>query len=112
MADTADRRSEGKGGTAESRKSRERRKLLEAKGLCNYCGSQEVGGSRKTCYECSDKTKAHVYKSGFRAHLRAHDVDLEKAARELLNSIDWKNKSNSSALPGLFRALLDAEKKT
>lgn len=54
MADTADRRAEGRTTTPEAKSRRDRYMRLASLGLCSYCGKNPVKG-RRTCYECSDR---------------------------------------------------------
>lgn len=57
MADTADRRKEGKPNRYTNQKAL--RKYWESVGLCKVCGKVEVV-NRKTCYTCVDRQMLHT----------------------------------------------------
>ena len=79
MAYTIDRRSEGKNSTTKQAKaSRFWRKKNEANGMCVKCGIAPVGGGKKTCPSCVDRSIVSQRKSHFRSHLAEHGIPKDE----------------------------------
>jgi hypothetical protein len=70
MADTKDRRSEGKACKSESALAGRKYKAL---GICVRCHSTPVK-NRSVCYACSDKQQEYTRLSGFRRIVREQKV--------------------------------------
>ncbi len=85
MADTADRRSEGRVSSPEALRQRALASLRRSRGVCSYCGVTPVL-NRVVCYACSDKTKAFYYKAQTRNHLKRYDID-DSNLQELINDL-------------------------
>lgn len=79
MADTADRRSEGKSLSPQAQAQRRLREQRRAEGVCIYCGKVPVL-NRATCYECSDRTNVSSSKSYARKFLKDHEITEVTAA--------------------------------
>jgi hypothetical protein len=72
MADTMDRRAEGKEPTNYRRKS----KVRKALGLCSHCGENQVQ-NRSYCYACTDLIKVYSDRSIVRRTLLSYGLTPE-----------------------------------
>ncbi len=103
MADTKDRRVEGKGTTP----YRERYKRLECAGLCVSCGKTPTK-NRKYCYECSDKQAVHNGTCHFRKILKDCGVkDYDRLKRVVNDAIEAYERS--LGVKGMFENLDDLD---
>ena len=106
MADTKDRRSEGKtSSTLVDKKRRLIRNTRKAIGICVQCGKTAVAG-RSYCYSCSDRAVKYQRASGFRTFCRDNKVDIDEQI-EFLTMMLEQSKSHSehfSMLVSLFEA--------
>lgn len=75
MADTADRRSEGKQRQSIAAiRDHNRYVRLKTAGLCTSCGAQEVK-NRGICYSCGDKQVISTQRSGLRKFIRLVGIE-------------------------------------
>lgn len=77
MAETIDRRMEGKNSTTpHATAAYKRRKKNEAEGMCKECGKVRVSG-RKICIGCVKERQKSQVKCHFRKHLAEHGFEKE-----------------------------------
>lgn len=102
MADTMDRRSEGKACDSESR---DRYKRLEAQGLCAYCGKTPVK-NRTTCYDCSSKSSGYTQRHHVRKSLAVHSIDpnLDVSRLDEMEHAAWVAVNNTYTTGELAKA--------
>jgi hypothetical protein len=101
MAQTTDRRSEGKNSSSSTatslRKLRAERKALN---LCITCGVEHVK-NRVECYKCVDKKMESQIRSHFRKHLSNFDLELNEIIETLSDKPKYKKLKSAlvAALP-------------
>lgn len=80
MADSIDRRSEGKTTTPKALARRAKVKAWEAAGLCKYCGKKPVQG-RLTCVACCDKQTLYTALWGAKRVFQEAGIDWNSDAQ-------------------------------
>ena len=79
MAQTQDRRSEGKNSDSKQAEyNRNLRSTRKALGVCVTCGSENLK-NRSQCYACVDEAAETNKRSNFRTFLKNNGVELEDA---------------------------------
>ena len=101
MAETQDRRAEGKNSKSpQAEYNRRLRAKRKAHNVCVTCGSVDLK-NRTHCYSCVDKMAETNRRSNFRKHLLEHGVDLDEVIQLMSDKPKYKNlkKALIAALP-------------
>lgn len=99
MADTMDRRSEGRNGTPAARADRRLREGRRSRGLCTRCGTAAVGRNRSWCYGCVDAHRLYAARSGLRWLAEVDPVGFEALVREVWKKVPTWVKTSRKRRP-------------